>query len=50
MAPKGWEAVIRNNLNGTFFMTREVATRAMIPRNAAASSTSPPWSPAASPA
>jgi citronellol/citronellal dehydrogenase len=23
--------VIRNNLNGTFFMTREVATRAMIP-------------------
>jgi NAD(P)-dependent dehydrogenase (short-subunit alcohol dehydrogenase family) len=32
MAPKGWEAVIRNNLNGTFFMTREVATRAMIPQ------------------
>src|SRR6185295_6527914 len=32
MSPKGWEAVIRNNLNGTFFMTREVATRAMIPR------------------
>jgi citronellol/citronellal dehydrogenase len=31
MVPKGWEAVIRNNLNGTFFMTREVATRAMIP-------------------
>lgn len=31
MSPKGWEAVIRNNLNGTFFMTREVATRAMIP-------------------
>jgi NAD(P)-dependent dehydrogenase (short-subunit alcohol dehydrogenase family) len=31
MTPKGWEAVIRNNLNGTFFMTREVATRAMIP-------------------
>ncbi len=31
MQPKGWEAVIRNNLNGTFFMTREVATRAMIP-------------------
>ena len=31
MAPKGWEAVIRNNLNGTFFMTREVATRLMIP-------------------
>jgi NAD(P)-dependent dehydrogenase (short-subunit alcohol dehydrogenase family) len=31
MSPKGWEAVIRNNLNGTFFMTREVGTRAMIP-------------------
>ncbi len=31
MSPKGWEAVIRNNLNGTFYMTREVATRAMIP-------------------
>jgi citronellol/citronellal dehydrogenase len=31
MTPKGWEAVIRNNLNGTFFMTREVAIRAMIP-------------------
>jgi len=32
MAPKGWDAVIRNNLNGTFYMTREVATRAMIPQ------------------
>ncbi len=31
MSAKGWEAVIRNNLNGTFYMTREVATRAMIP-------------------
>jgi NAD(P)-dependent dehydrogenase (short-subunit alcohol dehydrogenase family) len=31
LTPRGWEAVIRNNLNGTFFMTREVATRAMIP-------------------
>jgi NAD(P)-dependent dehydrogenase (short-subunit alcohol dehydrogenase family) len=31
MSAKGWEAVIRNNLNGTFFMTREVATRLMIP-------------------
>ncbi|HTJ82012.1 MAG TPA: SDR family oxidoreductase [Polyangiaceae bacterium] len=31
MSPKGWEAVIRNNLNGTFYMTREVGTRAMIP-------------------
>ena len=32
MSPRGWEAVVRNNLNGTFFMTREVATRAMIPK------------------
>ena len=32
MSPKGWNAVVRNNLNGTFFMTREVATKAMIPR------------------
>jgi NAD(P)-dependent dehydrogenase (short-subunit alcohol dehydrogenase family) len=31
MSPKGWDAVIRNNLNGTFYMTREVGTRAMIP-------------------
>ncbi|MEP7123174.1 MAG: SDR family oxidoreductase [Byssovorax sp.] len=31
LSPRGWEAVIRNNLNGTFYMTREVATRAMIP-------------------
>jgi citronellol/citronellal dehydrogenase len=31
MSPKGWDAVIRNNLNGTFYMTREVATRAMLP-------------------
>ena len=31
MSPRGWEAVIRNNLNGTFFMTREVAVRALIP-------------------
>ena len=31
LSPKGWDAVIRNNLNGTFYMTREVATRAMIP-------------------
>lgn len=31
LSPKGWEAVVRNNLNGTFYMTREVATRAMIP-------------------
>jgi citronellol/citronellal dehydrogenase len=32
LSPRGWEAVIRNNLNGTFFMTREVAAKAMIPR------------------
>ncbi|MBM4375473.1 MAG: SDR family oxidoreductase [Deltaproteobacteria bacterium] len=32
MSPRGWEAVIRNNLNGTFYVTRELATRAMIPR------------------
>jgi len=31
MSPRGWEAVVRNNLNGTFYMTREVATRSMIP-------------------
>lgn len=30
--PKGFEAVIRNNLNGTFYMTREVANAAMIPQ------------------
>jgi citronellol/citronellal dehydrogenase len=29
--PRGFEAVVRNNLNGTFFMTRAVATAAMIP-------------------
>jgi citronellol/citronellal dehydrogenase len=32
ISPKGWEAVIRNNLNGTFYMTREVAVSSMIPR------------------
>jgi NAD(P)-dependent dehydrogenase (short-subunit alcohol dehydrogenase family) len=32
LSAKGWEAVIRNNLNGTFFMTQAVATRSMIPR------------------
>ena len=31
LSPKGWEAVVRNNLNGTFYMTREVATASMIP-------------------
>ncbi len=32
LSPKGWDAVIRNNLNGTFYMTREVATASMIPQ------------------
>jgi citronellol/citronellal dehydrogenase len=31
LTPRGWQAVIRNNLNGTFFMTHEVATKAMLP-------------------
>lgn len=31
ISPNGWSAVIRNNLNGTFFMTREVANKSMIP-------------------
>jgi len=31
ITPKGWEAVIRNNLNGTFYVTSEVAKRCMIP-------------------
>lgn len=31
LTSKGWEAVIRNNLNGTFFMTHAVATKHMIP-------------------
>ena len=31
LSPRGWEAVIRNNLNGTFFMTQAVATAHMIP-------------------
>lgn len=30
---KGWSAVINNNLNGTFFMTREMATSFFIPQN-----------------
>src|SRR5438067_2573011 len=34
LTPRGWEAVVRNNLNGTFYMTREVAVRAMIPARA----------------
>jgi citronellol/citronellal dehydrogenase len=36
LSVKGWDAVIRNNLNGTFYMTREVATRAMIPQKSGA--------------
>jgi citronellol/citronellal dehydrogenase len=32
LTPKGWDAVIRNNLNGTFYVTREVALASMIPR------------------
>jgi NAD(P)-dependent dehydrogenase (short-subunit alcohol dehydrogenase family) len=32
LSPKGWDAVIRNNLNGTFYVTREVAVASMIPR------------------
>lgn len=31
LSQRGWEAVIRNNLNGTFFMTQAVATKHMIP-------------------
>lgn len=30
MSAKGWDAVIRNNLNGTFYMTHAVATKAML--------------------
>lgn len=32
MKPKGFEAVVRNNLVGTFTMTHAVATKAMIPQ------------------
>lgn len=31
MTPGGWEAVVRNNLNGTFFVTLDVARKAMLP-------------------
>ena len=31
LSPRGWEAVIRNNLNGTFNVTQAVATRHLIP-------------------
>jgi citronellol/citronellal dehydrogenase len=30
ITPRGFDAVVRNNLNGTFYLTREVADRAMI--------------------
>ncbi len=33
LSANGWTAVIRNNLNGTFNMTREAATQLMIPKN-----------------
>jgi citronellol/citronellal dehydrogenase len=32
LSTKGWDAVIRNNLSGTFYVTREVAVASMIPR------------------
>jgi citronellol/citronellal dehydrogenase len=32
LTPRGWEAVIRNNLNGTFFMSQAVATKHMFGR------------------
>ncbi len=31
LSPRGWEAVIRNNLNGTFFMTQAIAKGHMLP-------------------
>jgi len=31
LSARGWEAVVRNNLNGTFFMTQAVATKHLIP-------------------
>ena len=31
LSARGWEAVIRNNLNGTFFVTQTVAQKHMIP-------------------
>ncbi len=34
ITPRGWEAVIRNNLNGTFYVTREAANRCFIPQRA----------------
>jgi citronellol/citronellal dehydrogenase len=32
LSAKGWDAVIRNNLNGTFYVTHAVATKHLIPR------------------
>jgi NAD(P)-dependent dehydrogenase (short-subunit alcohol dehydrogenase family) len=32
LATKGWDAVIRNNLNGTFYVTQAVGVRHMIPK------------------
>jgi citronellol/citronellal dehydrogenase len=32
LSTRGWDAVIRNNLNGTFYVTREVAVASMIPK------------------
>lgn len=33
ISDKGWKAVIENNLNGTFFMTRDMAKAFFIPQN-----------------
>ena len=33
LSVKGWDAVINNNLNGTFYVTREMARRFFIPQN-----------------
>ena len=32
VSTRGWEAVVRNNLNGTFFMTQAVAVKHLIPK------------------
>jgi citronellol/citronellal dehydrogenase len=32
VTPRGWEAVVKNNLNGTFYVTQTIGTRHMIPR------------------
>jgi NAD(P)-dependent dehydrogenase (short-subunit alcohol dehydrogenase family) len=36
LSPKGFDAVVRNNLNGTFYMTLEVAQQLMIPQQSGA--------------